>query len=193
MCIICFIKWFQKSERSLVKTNARSRHSSILHKGSIWPFYKWFYIQSQICLVYQPSWWHGWASPASWHRTSVRPGRGPALPGPPSPWLRPACCRLARSAAPLSASPAGSDRTSNENVWLHTLSQLRTRGALTQFTDGPPRTWRGRSLYEVNDGSGFSMEKLILGQHPTGDNSPPDKNKARLMPTRTTIHITIPH
>ena len=22
MCIICFIKWFQKSERSLVKTNA---------------------------------------------------------------------------------------------------------------------------------------------------------------------------
>ena len=29
MCMICFIKWFQKSERSLVKTNARSRHSSI--------------------------------------------------------------------------------------------------------------------------------------------------------------------
>ena len=33
MCIICFIKWFQKSERSsLVKTNARSRHSSITHR-----------------------------------------------------------------------------------------------------------------------------------------------------------------
>ena len=32
MCIICFIKWFQKSDRSLVKTNARSRHSSITHR-----------------------------------------------------------------------------------------------------------------------------------------------------------------
>ena len=35
----CFIKWFQKSERSLVKTNACSRHSSITH-GSIWPYKK---------------------------------------------------------------------------------------------------------------------------------------------------------
>ena len=32
MCIICFIKWFKKSERSLVKTNARSCHSSITHR-----------------------------------------------------------------------------------------------------------------------------------------------------------------
>ena len=31
MCIICFIKLFQKFEQSLVKTNARSRHSSITH------------------------------------------------------------------------------------------------------------------------------------------------------------------
>ena len=33
MCIICFIKWFKNSERSLVKNNARSRHScSITHR-----------------------------------------------------------------------------------------------------------------------------------------------------------------
>ena len=32
MCFICFIKWFQIYERSLVKTNARSRHSSITHR-----------------------------------------------------------------------------------------------------------------------------------------------------------------
>ena len=31
MCIICFIKLFQKSERSLVKPNVRSRRSFIIH------------------------------------------------------------------------------------------------------------------------------------------------------------------
>ena len=33
----------------------------------------------------------------------------------------------------------------------------------------------------------------VLGQLPTGDNSPPDKNKSHILPTRTTIPRTIPH
>ena len=33
----------------------------------------------------------------------------------------------------------------------------------------------------------------VLGQMPTGDSSPPNKNKAHLLPTRTTIPRTIPH
>ena len=33
----------------------------------------------------------------------------------------------------------------------------------------------------------------VLGQLPTGDNSPPDKNKAQLLPTRTTIPRTTSH
>ena len=51
MCIICFIKWFQKSERSLVKTNARSRHSSITHRIYIWPFYNSHFIIIATSLV----------------------------------------------------------------------------------------------------------------------------------------------
>ena len=34
---------------------------------------------------------------------------------------------------------------------------------------------------------------LVLGQLPTGDYSPRDKNKALLLPTRTMIRRTIPH
>ena len=35
----------------------------------------------------------------------------------------------------------------------------------------------------------WAIFKRVLGQLPTGDNSPPDKNKAQLLPTRTTIPI----
>ena len=52
MCIICFIKWFQKSERSLVKTNARSRHSSITHNDLLWPFYKTTAAQFARCVSF---------------------------------------------------------------------------------------------------------------------------------------------
>ena len=34
---------------------------------------------------------------------------------------------------------------------------------------------------------------MILGQLPTKDNSPPDKNKPQALPTGTTIPRTIPH
>ena len=33
----------------------------------------------------------------------------------------------------------------------------------------------------------------VLGQLPTGDNSPPDKDKAQLLPTRTMNPRTTPH
>ena len=34
---------------------------------------------------------------------------------------------------------------------------------------------------------------MVLGQLPTGDNSPPDKAKDQLLPTMTMIPITTPH
>ena len=37
------------------------------------------------------------------------------------------------------------------------------------------------------------MLLAVLGQLPTEDNSPPDKNKAQLLPTWTMIPTTIPH
>ena len=44
------------------------------------------------------------------------------------------------------------------------------------------------------DFRGFTeLTHLVLGQLPTGDNSPPDKDKAQLLPTRTTLPRTSPH
>ena len=39
----------------------------------------------------------------------------------------------------------------------------------------------------------LKMKKMVLGQLPTGDNPPPDKNKAQLLPTRITIARTAPY
>ena len=34
------------------------------------------------------------------------------------------------------------------------------------------------------------VQDTLLGRLPTGDNSPPDKNKAQLLPTRSLLHKT---
>ena len=39
----------------------------------------------------------------------------------------------------------------------------------------------------------MKVDCMVLGQLPTGNNSPPDENKAQLLPSRTTISRTTPH
>ena len=53
-----------------------------------------------------------------------------------------------------------------------------------------------RATISINHGlvdSSLRGFESVLGQLPTGDNSPPDKIKAQLLPTRTTIPRTTPH
>ena len=51
----------------------------------------------------------------------------------------------------------------------------------------------GWSVQKWQTWNGGIVRQWVLGQLPTGDNSPSDKNKAQLLPTRATIPRTTPH